>query len=416
MTKPDKALLPMGGLLGRRSLLKASTMSVAGGFLLPTQAAAVPMWSTRSGSAQSEYGARSAFVKESRQVAFGNSFGPEAGVSYTPLATLNGSITPNSLHFERHHSGIPAIDPAQHSLTIYGEVKRPLRFTVDDLLAYPLESHCYFLECSGNSYLNTFAQAQDLSVQALHGLVSGAEWTGVPLRYLLDEAGVHTSARWIVAEGADASGHTRSLPIDMARDKVLVALYQNGEALRPAQGYPMRLFVPGSEGNVSVKWLHKIKLQKTPAYSREETSKYTDLLKNGKAEMFSFEMQVKSVITSPSGTMGLQRRGVYEISGLAWSGGGAIRSVEVSADGGQNWVAAILQSQGGPQALTRFRIPWRWQGQAAVLQSRAIDSAGNIQPSKEQALAKYSVAGFYHYNGIQSWAVDPSGRVKNVFV
>jgi len=197
---------------------------------------------------------------------------------------------------------------------------------------------------------------------------------------------------------------------------VMVALYQNGEVLRPAQGYPMRLFVPGSEGNVSVKWLHKIKVQQTPAYSREETSKYTDLLKNGKAEMFSFAMQVKSVITSPSGAMVLQRRGIYEVSGLAWSGAGSIRGVEVSADGGQSWVAATLQSQGGDRALTRFRIPWRWQGHGAVLQSRATDSAGNIQPSREMALARYSAAGFYHYNGIQSWAVDPQGVVKNVYI
>ena len=213
----------------------------------------------------------------------------------------------------------------------------------------------------------------------MNGLLSGSEWTGVPLHYLLDEAGVKNESRWIIAEGADAAGLTRSVPIKMALDNVMVALYQNGEPLRPAQGYPMRLFVPGCEGNISVKWLQSLKVQKTPGYTRDETAKYTDLLENGKAKMFSLKMGVKSVITSPSGKMQLRRKGVYEISGLAWSGNGAVRSVEVSADGGKSWAEAIFQSEPRPLALARFRIPWRWHGQKTVLQSRATDDGHRKQ-------------------------------------
>ena len=402
-----------GGLLHRRALIKLSALGISAAAITPAQARET--WMTHAGSAQSEYGSPSKHANIKRLTAASNPLAPEAGVSYTPLQALNGTITPNALHFERHHSGVPDIDPVRHRLTVYGDVKQVLQFSYEDLLAYPLVSRFHFMECSGNSFLNTLDTAQDLNVQSLHGLLSAAEWTGVPLHYLLDEAGVAKEARWIVAEGADASGHTRSLPVQLSLDKVMVALYQNGEPLRPEQGYPMRLFVPGCEGNVSVKWLQSIKVQKTPAYSREETSKYTELLPNGKAEMFSLEMGVKSVITTPSGTMQLGRKGVYEISGLAWSGAGAIRKVEVSADGGNSWAEAALQSSADDLALTRFRIPWRWNGQHCVLQSRAIDSAGHVQPTRSQALARYSAVGFYHYNGIQSWQVDATGRVQNVY-
>jgi sulfane dehydrogenase subunit SoxC len=219
----------------------------------------------------------------------------------------------------------------------------------------------------------------------------------------------------VIAEGADAAGLTRSLPMKMALDNVLIALYQNGEPIRPAQGYPMRLFVPGCEGNISVKWLQSLKVQKTAAYTRDETSKYTDLLKDGNSEMFSLKMEVKSLITSPSGKMTLKRKGIYEISGLAWSGEGSIRGVEVSADGGKSWAQAQLQSEPKPLALTRFRLPWRWSGQRSVLQSRAIDEKGNIQPTRASAIDRYSPAGFYHYNGLQSWEVTKQGEVLNVF-
>lgn len=400
------------GLLHRRALLKASVLGVAGGFLLPAQAD----WGSIPGAPQSAYGAQSRFAGLQREQTAGHPFGPQAGSSSSPLQSLNGTITPNSLHFERHHAGIPDIDPERHSLTLHGDVNQTLKFSYENLLAYPMESHKYFLECSGNSYRNTLPAALDLTAGSLNGLVSGAEWTGVPLHYLLDEAGLGKDARWVIAEGADAAGHTRSIPLQLILDSAMVALYQNGEPLRPAQGYPMRLFVPGCEGNISVKWLEAIKVQQTPAYTREETSKYTDLLKDGTAEMFSLEMEVKSVITSPSGKMELNRKGVYEISGMAWSGASTIRSVEVSADGGKTWAEAALQSDNQPNALTRFRIPWRWSGQPSVLQSRAIDNRGNVQPTRDLALERYSQGNFYHYNGIQSWQVSVNGRVKNVYI
>ena len=403
-----------GGLLHRRIFLKAAAMGIAGGFLVPARA--TQDWMTHSGAPQSEYGTVSDYAKLRREQVGSHPFGPEAGSSSTPLQDLEGTITPSSLHFERHHSGIPAIDPERHKLSIYGDVERALEFTLENLLAYPKQSHFYFLECSGNSYRNALpGLPQDLTAGSLNGLLSGSEWTGVPLHYLLAEVGVGKQARWVIAEGADAAGLTRSVPLDMALDNVLIALYQNGEPLRPAQGYPMRLFVPGAEGNLSIKWLRSLKIQKTPAYSKDETSKYTDLLSNGEAEMFSLKMAVKSLITSPSGKMRLRRKGVYEISGLAWSGAGAIRKVEVSADGGQSWADAEMQADSSPLALARFRIPWQWRGEKTVLQSRAIDVDGNIQPTRNVALARYSRANFYHYNGIQCWEVASDGRIRNVF-
>ena len=406
------------GLLHRRGLLKATGAGIAGGVLMPVmaQAQATQEWMTTSGAPMDAYGAPSKYAQLKRVNINAHPYGPGAGSSSTPLESLNGTITPNSVHFERHHSGIPNIDPARHTLTIYGEVNKKLQFSYEDLLAYPMETHTYFLECSGNSYRNVILpEAADKTVGELNGLVSCAEWTGVPLHYLLDEAGVKSGASWIVGEGADSSGLTRSIPMNLATKNVMVALYQNGEPLRPAQGYPMRLFVPGSEGNISVKWLQNIKVQKTPAYSREETSKYSDLHADGKADLFSFEMGVKSLITSPSGKMKLNRKGIYEISGIAWSGAGGIKKVEVSADGGKSWATAGLQSEFRTLSLRRFRIPWRWEGQTAVLQSRATDDSGNVQPTRSTALAKYAKANIYHFNGTQSWHVSNAGVVKNVY-
>jgi len=402
-----------GGILNRRALLKGSGLGLAAGILAPGQAA--EDWMMQSGEAPGRYGAQSKFADLHRERVGGHAFGAGAGSSSTPLQKLNGTITPNSLHFERHHSGIPAIDPDRHTLSIVGEVERPLRFSYEDLHAYPMETHVYFLECSGNSFRNSLKAAADLTAGSLSGLVSCAEWTGVPLHYLLDEAGVKNGANWVVGEGADAAALTRSVPMKYMLDNAMLAMYQNGEPIRPSQGYPMRLFIPGCEGNISVKWLQKLKVQATAAYSRDETSKYTDLLKDGTSEMFSLKMEVKSLITSPSGKMQLNRKGVYEISGLAWSGEGAISKVEVSADGGKSWAEAVLQSAPTALALTRFRIPWQWSGAPAMLQSRATDNKGNLQPTRAVARERYSSAGFYHYNGIQSWQVSANGAVRNVF-
>lgn len=413
-----------GGLFSRRRLLKVGGAGAAAAFLVPVAASEsgiteldIPDLSrSQPGDVLSGYGSPSKFAQLNREQISAHPFGPEAGSSSTPLQLMNGTITPNSLHFERHHSGIPNIDPSQHSLSLTGLVNRPLRFSYEDLHRYPMESHIYYLECSGNSYRNTFPKPMDLTAGGLNGLVSCSEWTGVPLHYLLDEAGLDKKASWVIAEGADAAGLTRSIPLNIMLDNAMVALYQNGEPLRPAQGYPIRLFVPGCEGNISVKWLQHLRVQQAPAYTREETSKYTDLLKDGRADMFSLKMEVKSVITSPSGRMKLKQKGVYEISGLAWSGDGAIRKVEVSADGGKSWREAALQSTPKALSLTRFRIPWRWDGGVAILQSRSTDTKGNIQPTRDVALAPYSNFGFYHFNGVQSWKVTPDGAVRNEYV
>jgi sulfane dehydrogenase subunit SoxC len=274
-----------------------------------------------------------------------------------------------------------------------------------------------FIECSGNSIFNVAPEPQPLSCGELHGLVSCSEWTGVSLALLLDEAGIDPEAGWVTFEGGDAAAMVRSLPLSLAAREGMIALYQNGERIRPEQGYPMRLLMPGLEGNVSVKWLRRIELTRGPAYSRDETAKYTDLQDDGTARQFSLEMGVKSVITRPSAGLALQGPGFYEISGLAWSGAGRVSRVDVSADGGRTWAEAALQGPVLPKALTRFRIPWRWAGGGLIrLQSRAVDESGQVQPTRDAWIAGSSTKSRYHYNAIQTWAVDPDGSVRNVYV
>jgi sulfane dehydrogenase subunit SoxC len=326
---------------------------------------------------------------------------------------LHGTITPNGLVFERHHAGFPSIPPQDHHLMLHGMVDRPLIFTMDDILRFPSESKVYFLECSGNTALE-LKKPTGISAQDTHGMVSCCEWTGVRLSALLQEAGIQKQATWLLAEGADAAAMTRSIPMAKALDDALLVYAQNGEMLRPEQGYPLRLFLPGFEGNMSVKWLRRLKLGDAPWQSREETSAYTDLMPDGSAMQFTFHMEVKSVVTSPSGGQTIQRSGFYEIQGLAWSGRGKIRRVEVSADGGKTWQDAVLQEPIQSKALVRFRLPWQWQGQAALLQSRATDELGNVQPSRSQIIAEKGMNFYYHNNSIQTWQVSAQGEVRNV--
>ena len=285
-----------------------------------------------------------------------------SGASRAPLESLEGMITPSGLHFERHHSGVPDIDPDKHRLLLHGLVKRPLVFTVDALLRYPMVSRIHFLECSGNSQLLYQPAPPNLTVGQTHGLVSCSEWTGVPLRLLLEEAGVDRNAPWILAEGADAAAMSRSIPMAKAMDDAMLALFQNGERLRPENGYPVRLFLPGWEGNMSVKWLRRLKVIAAPVMTKDETSRYTDLQADGKSLMFTYPMEVKSIITRPSHGMTLPGTGLHQISGIAWSGNGAIKRVDVSTDGGRTWLDAPLVAPVLPRALTRFRLPWRWGG------------------------------------------------------
>lgn len=333
--------------------------------------------------------------------------------SFTPLQNLRGIITPNGLVFERHHAGVPDIDPEQHRLMVHGLVERPLIFTMNDLVRFPSVSRIHFLECSGNT-LTEWKKPTGKTAQVTHGLLSCCEWTGVPLATILDEVGVKPEATWVLAEGADAAAMTRSIPMQKCLDDALLVYAQNGEMLRPEQGYPLRLLVPGFEGNMNIKWLRRLEVGTRPWMSREETSKYTDLMPDGKARELTFVMEAKSVITFPSGGHQLREKGSYEISGIAWSGNGAIRRVDVSVDGGRTWQTAQLQEPVLPKALTRFRLPWRWDGSPVTLQSRAIDTTGYVQPTLKQLTAVRGTNSVYHHNGIQSWRVAANGEVSNV--
>jgi sulfane dehydrogenase subunit SoxC len=419
------ALEPVAGngLLHRRAFL-AGGAALAGagslGLMTARPAAAAPpelaSWMRAPGAPLSGYGHRSRYEDDVQRFVGPPAAGTTgAGSSRTPLERLTGMITPSSLHFERHHSGIPDIDPAEHRLMIHGLVERPLIFSMDALHRYPMTSRIQFLECSGNSRPNLSAQAPAASCGEIHGMVSCSEWTGIPLGVLLEEAGIDPQAHWILADGSDAASLTRSVPLEKALDDALIALYQNGEALRPEQGYPMRLFLPGWEGNISVKWLRRLKLTREPTMTRDETSKYTDLLPSGEALMFTFPMGVKSVITSPSGGLAMQGPGLYEISGIAWSGAGRIRRVEVSADGGRSWAEAALTDPVLSKALTRFRMAWRWNGGPAVLMSRAVDETGAVQPTRSALIAEKGAQVSYHNHAIQNWQIAPSNEVTNVY-
>jgi sulfane dehydrogenase subunit SoxC len=338
---------------------------------------------------------------------------PEAASSRTPLADLHGIITPASLHFERNHSGVPSIDPAHHRLMIHGLVERPLILTTEELQRLPSISRIHFLECAGNSG-GEWGPKTAPDVQRSHGLASCSEWTGVPLRVLLEEAGLKPGAQWLVAEGADACRMQRSIPLSKALDDILVAYGQNGEALRPEQGYPLRLVVPGWEGNINVKWLRRIKVSDQPTYAKDETSKYTELMPDGKAWIFTFPMDAKSVITHPSGGQKLAQPGFHEIRGLAWSGRGRIRGVEISTDAGATWKKAQLQEPVLPRAFTRFRLPWSWDGREVVLISRATDETGYVQPSRDQLVAQRGTNSQYHCNAVKAWRVGADGSVAHV--
>ena len=343
---------------------------------------------------------------------------PGAASSLTPLADLHGSITPNGLVYERHHAGVPDIDPDAHRLAIHGLVREPKVFTIDELLRLPSESRIHFLECSGNTG-SEWKGPSGLPVQITHGLLSCCEWTGVRLSTLLEATGGLTATadgsqpKWLLAEGADAAAMTRSLPLERILERALVVYAQNGERLRLENGYPLRLIVPGFEGNTNVKWLRRLKVVDAPLQTREETSKYTGLLPDGRARQFVFEMDAKSVITRPSAGQRLTVQGFYPIVGLAWTGRGTIRRVEVSTDGGKTWQDAVLDEPVRDRALTRFQAGWIWNGEPAAILSRATDSTGYVQPTREALVQARGLNTNYHYNAIQQWRIGADGSVKN---
>jgi sulfane dehydrogenase subunit SoxC len=405
------------GAFHRRHLLQAGLAGAGAAVSSEVMAAdPVPPATQTPGKPMSSYGVPSPHEANVQRI-IGAAYpvvSPGTGSSRTPLHLLDGTITPAGLHFERHHNGVPNIDASAHRLLIHGLVARPLEFSIDDLLHYPRTSRIVFIECAGNSGANGAPQPPQTSAGAIHGLLSCSEWTGVKLGLLLEEAGIDPRATWMIAEGSDAASLSRSIPLAQAREVGILALFQNGERLRPEQGYPLRLLMPGWEGNLNIKWLHRIKLTDGPVYAKDETSKYTELQPSGIARQFDLVMGAKSVIIRPSVGMTVPGAGFYEISGLAWSGHGRIARVDVTVDGGQSWTEAELTGPVLPQATCRFRLPWDWNGKAALLQSRATDEKGNTQPTHTALMAQRAVGQIYHYNAIQSWQIEADGTVSNV--
>jgi sulfane dehydrogenase subunit SoxC len=339
-----------------------------------------------------------------------------SSVAFAPLQSLFGIITPSGLHFERHHAGWHDIDPSHHRLMIHGLVARPKVYTVDDLMRLPSVSRLHFIECGANTGMEWGNPAVP-TVQYTHGMLSCSEWTGVALSTLLADVGLDIAkAKFILAEGADGAALTRTIPIEMALADVLVVYGQNGEMLRPENGYPLRLLVPGVQGVSSVKWLRRLEVGDQPWNTREEALHYIDMLPDGTHRQYTWIQECKSVITSPSGGQVLLDHGYYEITGLAWSGRGAIKRVDVSTDGGRNWRSAQLQTPVLPKCLTRFRFDWAWDGTPAILQSRAIDETGYVQPLLRQLREVRGTRSIYHNNAVQSWLVAPNGEVSNVQV
>ena len=419
------------GLLHRRAFLRGGSALAAGfmGYALARGAAAEPLvddpWSRETGAVTPALQTPSRFEKNVTRILSNPKNETRTSHGRTPHHQLNGTFTPNSLHFTINHSGIPDIDPGRHRLVIHGLVRQPLEFTVDTLSRYPMVSRMAFVECGGNSAPMFSNEPVQATVQALHGLVSCAEWTGVRLSTLLEETGIDAKAKWLIAEGADSLALHRSVPIKKGLDDAMIAIYQNGERLMPGNGYPMRLLLPGWEGNMNVKFLRRIKLTEQPAMSYYEGRTYSQILPGGKAYRFYFVQEVKSFITHPSFGLKMNAPGYYEISGVAWSGDGRITKVMVSADGGKSWGEAALQGPVHSKAFTRFRMPWRWDGGPAVLLSRAWDDTGKVQPMRAEFVAargqtKKPVTNpmaftNQHYNSVTSWGIDSNGEVKHVY-
>ncbi|WP_238364390.1 sulfite dehydrogenase [Mesobacterium pallidum] len=345
---------------------------------------------------------------------------PISSINFTPIHALDGTITPQGCAFERHHSGAIELSKDDYRLMINGLVDTPLVFTYADLERFPRENHVYFCECAANTGME-WAGAQLNGAQFTHGMIHNMEYSGIPLRTLLAEAGLDAAGdlagKWVYVEGADASSNGRSIPMEKALDDVLVAFKANGEALRMEHGYPVRLVVPGWEGNMWVKWLRRIEVMDGPVESREETSKYTDTLADGTSRKWTWVMDAKSVVTSPSPQSPITHgHGPVVITGLAWTGHGRITRVDVSKDGGKTWETARLAKDGENKALTRFYLDTTWNGEEWLLQSRAMDETGYVQPTKHQLREVRGENSIYHNNCIQTWWLKANGEAENVEV
>ena len=398
-----RALVTAGGALAGAALTPSLLRAVA---QQPDIATLLPDPTRVPGAASDSLGTRSPF--ETPRL---SPVGVTSGSTWTPHHLLHGTLTPADLHFQRHHNGIPAIDPSRYTLTIHGLVSRPLEFTLDELKRFPSVTRTCFVECSGNGGRAWNNPKPDMSPQVVDGLTSNSEWTGVAVSTLLRAVGAQPAGTWVLAEGSDAAVMTRSIPASKMLDDALVVYAQNGEALRPGNGYPARLLLPGWEGNMCVKWLRRLEVVDQPVMSREETSKYTDPLPGGRVRQFSFVMDVKSLITSPSHPGQLPERGWHAIRGIAWSGRGAISRVDVSTDGGKNWHAATMPNGALPLAHTRFEYLWNWDGKPARLLSRAVDSTGAVQPTADEFRRVRGDSPGYHYTAIRAWDVAGDGTV-----
>ena len=343
----------------------------------------------------------------------------QASVSFAPLQSLFGIVTPSGLHFERHHQGWWDVDPTKHRLMLNGSdarlLRRPMVFTLDEIMRLPSVSRFHFIECGANSGME-WGNVAVPTCQYTHGMLSCSEFTGVPLKTLLEMAGADFKrGRYVLAEGADGSSMTRTIPMALIESgEVLVAYGQNGEMLRPENGYPLRLVVPGVQGVSWVKYLRRIEIGDEPYGTKDEVLHYVDLMPDGRHRQYTSTQECKSVVTTPSGGQALLAKGFYNITGLAWSGRGAVKRVDVSVDGGRNWRPARLQAPLLDKCLTRFSLDWVWDGSPALIQSRATDSTGYVQPSSRQLRAVRGTRSIYHNNAIQTWLVEASGEVKNV--
>ena len=389
------------GLAGAAGVVLVQT---AGGRVIqtaPQERPQVPADPTKvQGPLPSELGARSPFERPVRD--------PSPTSSRTPLEYLHGTITPADLHYERHHGGVPSIDPERYELLIHGMVDRPMKFSLADLKRFPAVSRICFLECSGNFWSSA---PETTRAGQICGLTSQSEWTGVMLSTLFREVGIRNGASWMLAEGSDAAVMTRSVPMEKAWDDAMIAYAQNGEPVRPENGYPARLLLPGWEGNTSIKWIRRIEIGDRPYMTREETSKYSEPVKGGRIRQFSFIMDARSIITFPSYPAKLER-GWVEIRGIAWSGRGRIQGVEISTDAGKTWQQAALQEPVLSKSHTRFRFLWQWDGNATEIMSRAIDETGYVQPTLQAIRAARGVGGIpYHLNPITAWTIRSSGEV-----
>jgi sulfane dehydrogenase subunit SoxC len=405
--------------VSRRNFLAASaaaagTAAVAGQALADTLADVPPR---APGAPMSGHSERSEYVKLSRIPEAGpgmRNVSPDNAINAkTPLNKLVGTITPTDLHYERSHAGVPDIDPAAHRLLIHGMTRKSLVLTLDDLKAMPAVSRTHFIECTGNGWENWKKADENLTVQITHGLVSTNEWTGVPLKFIIDLVGKDRGSNWMLAEGGDGAGVDRSIPLtEEIVNEAFIAYGQNGEPLRPAHGFPMRLIMPGMEGNLNIKWLRRLKFGDQPWMTRWETARYTQLLANGKARQFQLRMETNSVITSPSGVMEI-KPGYNRITGLAWSGHGKIARVEISTDEGKTWKQAELNQPVLRKAQSRFQMDWNWDGKPTKIVSRSTDEMGNVQPDRKSLIAQVGTNALFHYNAQQTWSIDAAGKVRN---